>query len=84
LTHVTLTALYPLGQHLELTAGGLATWTVLDEQRPLLTVGAQAGLTARLGRITAQLQYQFVHSETAGVATSQHFLRLFLSRPFEF
>lgn len=84
LTNVNVNGLYPVTSYLEVTAGGLASWTVLDTQQPLTTLGAQAGTTLRLGRLTASLQYQFVRSDTAGLLTTQHLLRLYLSRPFEF
>ena len=38
---------------------------------------------SRLGRIAAQLQYQFNRADTQGLVSNQHFLRLSVSRPFE-
>lgn len=82
-TQVNATVLVPLHSSLDFNVGGLGSWTVLDGAPPLSTVAFNAGLTARLGRISAQLSYQLSRSDALNLVTTQHFLRLSLSRPFE-
>lgn len=82
-TSVSVVVLEPLRQWLDFQAGGLGTWTVLDGGRPLVTLGANVGLTLRLGRITAQLTWNWLRSDTAGLVTNTHLARLSLTRPFD-
>lgn len=83
LTQVNATVLVPLHPQVDLNAGALGSWTVLDGARPLSTIAFTAGATLRAGRISAQLSYQVSRSDSFNLVTTQHFLRLSLSRPFE-
>ena len=82
-TSLGLFALQPVGPSVDVSLGAQAAWTVLDAGAPLSTVGGTAGVNVRLGRIAAQLQYQFNRADTQGLVSNQHFLRLSVSRPFE-
>ena len=73
----------PVLHELELNGGVNAAFTSIDGAAPLSTVGGSVGVTARLGRINAQLAYSFTRADTQGLLTLQHFVRLSLSRPFE-
>ncbi|MFO0594267.1 MAG: hypothetical protein U0228_03155 [Myxococcaceae bacterium] len=73
----------PVSTWLDASLGARATWTTIDGQRPLSTVGVTAALSAHFGRLNAQLQYQLARSDTQGNLGVQHLLRLTLSRPFE-
>lgn len=77
------TVMTPLTAQLELAAGLHASFTSIDGAAPLSTLSGNAGLTAHLGRISGQLAYQLTRADTQGLVTTQHFLRLTLSRPFE-
>lgn len=83
LTHLMLNGLLPVRDWLDVSGGGVATWTVLDVGAPLTTVSASLGLTWHFGRITAALQYSFLRSDTVGLATHQHLVRAWVTRPFE-
>lgn len=83
-TQVTATALVPVSPIFDAQAGALGAWTVLDGGRPLTTYGGNVGLTARVGRFTSQLTWNVMRNDTAGFVTTQHLVRLSLSRPFDF
>jgi hypothetical protein len=79
----SITGLVPIVNGLDASVSGRAAWTTLDSAAPLFTAGATAGVSVRLGRIIANLQYEFGSSNTQGLQSFQHFVRLSLLRPFE-
>lgn len=82
-TSGSLNVIAPITSQLDLTAGANLAFTSLDAAPPLSTLSGQAGVNVRLGRIAGSLAYQVSRADTVGLVTTQHFLRLTLSRPFE-
>ncbi|MFZ5445487.1 MAG: hypothetical protein ACOZQL_36185 [Myxococcota bacterium] len=79
----TVTALVPISPRVDATLGTQAAWTTLDAAPPLANVGVQAGVAVRLGRITVLTQYQLGFARAQELSSTQHFIRLTLTRPFE-
>lgn len=73
----------PVSAWLDLSVGGQAAWTSIDDARPLTAFSGTAGLTVHAGRISALLSYVITRQDTQGNIGVQHLLRLSLSRPFE-
>ncbi len=74
---------WPLTPRLDLNAQTLASYTLLTDSRPLLSLWATLSLTVRFGRFSSQLAYQLGVYEVSGLSSMQHMLRLSLDRPFE-
>ncbi|MBL8923043.1 MAG: hypothetical protein JNJ54_29610 [Myxococcaceae bacterium] len=83
-TQLNATVLLPVLPWLDTSAGGVAAWTVIDNTQPLTTFGGNVGASARFGRFTSTLAWSVMRNDVSGSVTTQHLVRLSLSRPFDF
>lgn len=83
-TQLTANALMPVLPWLDANGGASAGWTVLDGGRPLSTFTTNLGVSARVGRFTSSLTWSLYRNDTQGFVTTQHLVRLAVSRPFDF
>ncbi len=83
-TQLSANLVLPVLPWLDAQGGAMSGWTVLDNARPLFTVTTNVGLTARVGRFSSSLTWNVYRNDTQGFVTTQHLVRLAVSRPFDF